>query len=64
MSARALPIELQSKLPHTCVRCDAHAVQCSTVLGWKYEHAHEQSQKYKEGKFIVEKAMILKEGDW
>jgi hypothetical protein len=46
------------------VRCDAHAVQCSTVLGWKYEHAHEQSQKYKEGKFIVEKAMILKEGDW
>ena len=34
------------------------------VMGWKYETAHEQSQKYKEGKFIVEKAMVLHEGGW
>lgn len=30
-------------------------------LGWKYVEAFEESQKYKEGKFILEKAMIMKE---
>mmetsp|Transcript_12678 Transcript_12678/g.17326 ORF Transcript_12678/g.17326 Transcript_12678/m.17326 type:complete len:113 (+) Transcript_12678:160-498(+) len=37
---------------------------CQAVLGWKYEHAFEESQKYKEGKFIVEKAKMMKEGSW
>jgi hypothetical protein len=32
--------------------------------GWKYEMAYEESQKYKEGKFIVEKAMVMHEGGW
>ena len=32
-------------------------------LGWKYVEAFEESQKYKEGKFILEKAMIVKEDD-
>ncbi|KAI9003897.1 yippee zinc-binding/DNA-binding /Mis18, centromere assembly-domain-containing protein [Hyaloraphidium curvatum] len=27
---------------------------CQTTVGWKYLHAYEQSQKYKEGTFIVE----------
>ena len=31
------------------------------VLGWKYERAYEESQRYKEGKFIFEKAKIVKE---
>ena len=31
------------------------------VLGWKYERAYEESQRYKEGKFIFEKANIVKE---
>eukprot|EP00197_Chlamydomonas_leiostraca_P011386 CAMPEP_0202868878 /NCGR_PEP_ID=MMETSP1391-20130828/11275_1 /ASSEMBLY_ACC=CAM_ASM_000867 /TAXON_ID=1034604 /ORGANISM="Chlamydomonas leiostraca, Strain SAG 11-49" /LENGTH=86 /DNA_ID=CAMNT_0049549097 /DNA_START=207 /DNA_END=466 /DNA_ORIENTATION=+ len=43
---------------------DIYCMGCNTVLGWKYEHAFEESQKYKEGKFIVEKAKVLKEGDW
>ncbi|KAJ9516586.1 hypothetical protein QJQ45_015243, partial [Haematococcus lacustris] len=43
---------------------DIHCTSCNTVLGWKYEHAHEVSQKYKEGKFIIEKAKVLKDGDW
>jgi hypothetical protein len=34
------------------------------VLGWKYETAYEESQKYKEGKYILEKAKVLKEGAW
>jgi hypothetical protein len=28
------------------------------------EHAFEPSQQYKVGKFIVEKARIMKEGKW
>jgi hypothetical protein len=31
------------------------------VLGWKYEKAFEESQKYKEGKYILEKAKVMKE---
>ncbi|KAG1662309.1 hypothetical protein FOA52_011467 [Chlamydomonas sp. UWO 241] len=36
---------------------------CATVLGWKYEHAFEPSQKYKEGKFIVEKRWLMQDKD-
>jgi hypothetical protein len=31
------------------------------VLGWKYERAYEETQKYKEGKFILENLNIVKE---
>eukprot|EP00898_Chlorokybus_atmophyticus_P004064 jgi/Chlat1/4659/Chrsp3S00437 len=41
---------------------DLRCAHCSRLLGWKYERAHEQSQKYKEGKFIIEKANMYKEG--
>ena len=44
--------------------CDIYCVSCSALLGWKYETAYEQSQKYKEGKYIVEKAMVMREGGW
>lgn len=37
---------------------------CAAVLGWKYEQAFEESQRYKEGRFIVEKAKVVKEGEW
>eukprot|EP01025_Chloroclados_australasicus_P011310 TRINITY_DN14902_c0_g1_i12.p8 TRINITY_DN14902_c0_g1~~TRINITY_DN14902_c0_g1_i12.p8 ORF type:complete len:113 (-),score=5.55 TRINITY_DN14902_c0_g1_i12:2027-2365(-) len=43
---------------------DIFCTNCSTVLGWKYETAYEESQKYKEGKYIIEKAKVLKEGEW
>lgn len=32
--------------------------QCDTVLGWRYKKAFEESQKYKEGKFILERGLI------
>lgn len=35
-----------------------------TTSGWKYEHAFESSQKYKEGKFIIELAHMIKENGW
>eukprot|EP01090_Pellita_catalonica_P013224 TRINITY_DN307_c0_g1_i6.p1 TRINITY_DN307_c0_g1~~TRINITY_DN307_c0_g1_i6.p1 ORF type:complete len:110 (+),score=11.63 TRINITY_DN307_c0_g1_i6:57-386(+) len=39
---------------------DIHCKECQTVLGWKYDEAFEPSQKYKEGKFILEKAKITR----
>lgn len=36
--------------------------QCHVKIGWKYEKAPlENAQKYKEGKYIVEKARITKD---
>lgn len=34
-----------------------------SVVGWKYEEAFEESQKYKVGKFILEKPKIDK-AEW
>jgi hypothetical protein len=34
---------------------------CEERLGWIYEYAVEESQKYKEGKVILEKALIDEE---
>ncbi|KAJ7533506.1 hypothetical protein O6H91_13G052400 [Diphasiastrum complanatum] len=42
---------------------DISCTHCREVLGWKYERAYEASQKYKEGKYILEKAKVMKE-DW
>ncbi|EFN55008.1 hypothetical protein CHLNCDRAFT_134827 [Chlorella variabilis] len=44
--------------------CDCYCITCNSVLGWKYEVAYEESQKYKEGKYILEKAKVQKEGSW
>ncbi|XVF28030.1 hypothetical protein REPUB_Repub14bG0160300 [Reevesia pubescens] len=41
---------------------DVHCSSCQQILGWKYEKAYEESQKYKEGMFILEKERMLKEG--
>lgn len=43
------------------VVADIFCDSCKRVLGWKYEEAYEESQKYKEGKFIVEKSKLLVE---
>ncbi|XP_031498650.1 protein yippee-like At5g53940 [Nymphaea colorata] len=32
---------------------------CGQIVGWKYEAAHEQTQKYKEGKYILERGRII-----
>ncbi|GMY25484.1 protein yippee-like [Fagus crenata] len=42
---------------HTVV--DIFCVGCCSIVGWKYEAAQEKSQKYKEGKFILERFKIL-----
>mmetsp|Transcript_582 Transcript_582/g.1111 ORF Transcript_582/g.1111 Transcript_582/m.1111 type:complete len:111 (-) Transcript_582:91-423(-) len=33
---------------------------CHHELGWKYDEAYEESQKYKEGKVVIEKAMMVR----
>lgn len=43
---------------------DIYCECCKTPLGWKYEHAYETSQKYKEGKYIIELAHMIKENGW
>ncbi|KAK9289603.1 hypothetical protein L1049_007759 [Liquidambar formosana] len=42
---------------HTVV--DIFCVGCGSIVGWKYEAAHEKNQKYKEGKFILERFKVL-----
>ena len=34
--------------------------QCRIIIGWTYVYAYEASEKYKEGKFIIERAHIMK----
>ncbi|XP_062212118.1 protein yippee-like isoform X2 [Phragmites australis] len=34
---------------------DIFCVGCGSIVGWKYEAAHEKSQRYKEGKYILER---------
>mmetsp|Transcript_18750 Transcript_18750/g.47149 ORF Transcript_18750/g.47149 Transcript_18750/m.47149 type:complete len:113 (-) Transcript_18750:224-562(-) len=34
---------------------------CETVMGWKYIEAFEPTQKYKEGKIILEKSLFARE---
>ncbi|KAJ4703521.1 Protein yippee-like, partial [Melia azedarach] len=34
---------------------------CGQILGWKYVAAHEKNQKYKEGKFVLERWRITEE---
>ncbi|CAI9091692.1 OLC1v1026781C1 [Oldenlandia corymbosa var. corymbosa] len=37
---------------------DIFCVKCGSIVGWKYETAHEKSQKYKEGKSVLERFKI------
>ncbi|KAI3630262.1 hypothetical protein MIR68_011697 [Amoeboaphelidium protococcarum] len=39
--------------------CDIACVQCGLLIGWKYIHAYEESQKYKEGKYVLECTRII-----
>ncbi|KAL7500633.1 hypothetical protein ACHAWT_009865 [Skeletonema menzelii] len=45
--------------------CDINCKRCNTLVGWTYARAYEPSQKYKEGKFIIEKIHLhLEESDY
>lgn len=40
---------------------DVLCINCKTKLGWMYEYAMEESQRYKEGKVILEEALIYEQ---
>lgn len=40
--------------------CDIYCAVCRDAVGWFYIHACEQSEKYKVGKFILEKAKLTR----
>ncbi|PWN40143.1 yippee-like protein [Ceraceosorus guamensis] len=37
---------------------DIFCIRCNASLGWRYEKSFVQAEKYKEGKFILERARI------
>ena len=37
---------------------DIKCRQCKDTVGWKYDKAYEQNEKYKEGKFILEAELL------
>ncbi|XP_027330788.1 protein yippee-like [Abrus precatorius] len=37
---------------------DIFCVGCGSIVGWKYETAHDKSQKYKEGKSVLERYKV------
>lgn len=43
---------------------DIYCANCETTLGWKYEQAFVASQKYKEGKYIIELIHMFKLNQW
>eukprot|EP01083_Nonionella_stella_P046945 125705_1 len=55
------PLEERTLTTGGHIVCDVYCICCHSNVGWKYEHAFEESQKYKEGKFCVEKALMKKE---
>lgn len=40
---------------------DIYCICCQEILGWRYEKAYEETEKYKEGKFILERTMMCKQ---
>ncbi|KAJ1645618.1 hypothetical protein J3B02_006054 [Coemansia erecta] len=38
--------------------CDLHCRVCNAIIGWRYVRAHDRSQQYKEGRYILEQSRI------
>ncbi|EAU90892.1 hypothetical protein CC1G_02279 [Coprinopsis cinerea okayama7 len=43
---------------------DVYCVGCGDRLGWFYHKAADNSQKYKEGKYLLERERLIKENNW
>lgn len=66
MFAQAMNVVLgrrEDKKMLTGVYTIAHVYcsKCGEELGWQYLHAHDFTQKFKEGSFILEKLKMIKE---
>jgi len=43
---------------------DVFCLGCDDRLGWYYHTAQENAQKYKEGKYLLEREKLVKENAW
>jgi len=43
---------------------DVFCIGCNDRLGWYYYKASDHSQKYKEGKYLLERERLVKENKW
>ncbi|TFL04568.1 hypothetical protein BDV98DRAFT_524744 [Pterulicium gracile] len=43
---------------------DVYCLGCNERIGWFYHKAADVSQKYKEGKYLLEKERLVKENMW
>ncbi|KAL8942108.1 MAG: hypothetical protein Q9211_001547 [Gyalolechia sp. 1 TL-2023] len=43
---------------------DVSCAFCSSVIGWKYDSAEEETQRYKVGKYILETKKIFSSSSW
>ncbi|KAJ6498980.1 yippee-domain-containing protein [Mycena sanguinolenta] len=43
---------------------DAFCMMCNERMGWYYHKASDFSQKYKEGKYLLEREKLVKENAW
>jgi hypothetical protein len=64
VNVTAGPIEKRNLRTGMHQVADIYCNQCQEIVGWKYEIAYEESQKYKEGKFIIEKAKLKRATNW
>lgn len=44
--------------------CDISCLHCNSIVGWTYIESYEESQRYKEGKFILEKIHLFTEQNY
>lgn len=58
------PDEERALITGLHVVCDLYCSCCKNIVGWKYVDAQEETQKYKIGKYILEKAKIKKESNF
>uniref|UniRef100_A0A7N0VGG9 Protein yippee-like n=1 Tax=Kalanchoe fedtschenkoi TaxID=63787 RepID=A0A7N0VGG9_KALFE len=59
MNIKMGPKENRQLITGLHIVCDVFCLDCGENLGWKYEHAFEPTQKYKEGKVVLEKYKIV-----
>ncbi|KAF8877375.1 Yippee/Mis18, partial [Infundibulicybe gibba] len=43
---------------------DIYCCGCGTKMGWKYDKAYELTQKYKEGKYLLERNLLVVTRPW
>ncbi|KAF7321904.1 Protein yippee-like [Mycena kentingensis (nom. inval.)] len=56
--------EERSLITGTHTVADVYCLGCNERIGWFYHRASDYSQKYKEGKYLLEREKLVKENAW